>query len=134
MLTYTDLILLETFEERLDYLYIGNVAPAEHTFGVLRELSQQFYKSPAWKRVRQHVIARDLGYDLAVPGRDIFGRVIVHHMNPLVPKDIYHNSEITLDPEFLITVSHETHLGIHFGYQPEETFLLERVEGDTKLW
>ena len=103
------------------------------TFGQLRSLNQKFYASRLWKQTREVVIARDLGYDLGIPDRPIFGKVIVHHMNPLRPKDIYHSSEWALDPEFLVTVSHNTHQGIHFGSQEHELYL-ERFAGDTKLW
>ena len=131
-LTYSDLILLGTFEERLEYLRTGGL-PSEITFGQLRSLNQKFYTSRLWKQSREVVIARDLGYDLGIPGRPIFGKVIVHHMNPLRPKDIYHGLEWALDPEFLVTVSHNTHQGIHFGSQEHKPHL-ERFAGDTKLW
>lgn len=133
MLTYTDLITFPTFEERLEYLEVEGI-PSELTFDELRFLNQTFYRSKRWKLIRQAVIARDLGYDLAIPGREIFGKVIVHHMNPLVPKDLYLNSEKALDPEFLITVSHDTHQAIHFGSAPVYDIIVERSPGDTKLW
>lgn len=133
MLTYSDLILLKTFEERLDYLRVDGL-PSEITFGPLRKLNQRFYNSPAWKRVRDEVISRDLGFDLGVPGYDIFGKVLVHHMNPLRPKDLVYNTSYALDPEFLITVSNDTHLSIHFGYEVDPPMEIERFKGDTKLW
>jgi hypothetical protein len=131
MLTYTDLITFPTFEERVEFLRTDG-KPSELTFDALRFLNQTFYNSRVWKRVRASVIARDLGFDLAIPGRVIFGRVIVHHMNPLIPKDIYLQSERALDPEFLITVSHDTHQAIHFGYLKAN--IIDRFSGDTKLW
>lgn len=133
MLTYSDLILLKTFEERMEYLATDST-PSEITFGSLRSLNQAFYNSRLWKRVRDEVISRDVGFDLGVPGYNIVGRIIVHHMNPLVPKDIYNNSKNALDPEFLISVSNETHLGIHFGPREVLQFNTERFAGDTKLW
>lgn len=132
MRTYSDLILFPTFEERLDYLRTDG-KPSELTFGNLREINQRFYNSKAWKVVREGVIARDLGFDLAVPGKEIFGRVLVHHMNPLAPKDLLYNVERALDPEFLITVSNDTHLAIHFGFEKQE-IVVKRSSGDTKLW
>ncbi len=132
MLTYSDLILLSTFDERLEFLRtIGK--PSELTFHELRFLNQHFYNSRAWKRVRSSVIARDLGFDLAIPGREILGKVIVHHMNPLIPKDIYLRLPKALDSKFLITVSHDTHLAIHFGYVKWD-IIEDRFEGDTRLW
>lgn len=132
MLTYTELQELETYEDRLEYLRTNGLS-SELTFDKLRVLNQRFYNSPEWKRVRRFVIARDLGYDLGVPGREINGRVMVHHMNPLLPKDLLVNVELALDPEFLITVSHDTHQAIHFGVEPLEP-MSDRRPGDTKLW
>lgn len=132
MLTYSDLILLSTFDERLEFLRTDG-KPSELTFDELRFLNQSFYNSRGWKRVRALVVARDLGFDLAIPGREILGRVVVHHMNSLIPKDIYHQSEKALNPEFLITTSHDTHLAIHFGYVKWD-IIEDRFEGDTRLW
>jgi len=132
MQTYTDLILIPTFEGRLAFLRTDEL-PSELTFDKLRYINQKFYTSRAWRIARRNVIARDLGFDLGIPGREIFGKVIVHHMNPLRPKDLYLGSEMTLDPEFLITVSHHTHGAIHFGSEPQE-LVVERFLGDTKLW
>lgn len=132
MITYYDLITLPTFEQRLNFLRTDGL-PSELTFDQLRDLNQRFYNSPEWKRVRRLVIARDLGFDLAIPGRDIHGKVIVHHMNPLTPRDLYLQSSVATDPDLLITVSSQTHKAIHFGSQPPEYFI-ERKPGDTKLW
>jgi hypothetical protein len=135
MLTYTDLITLSTFEERLDFLRTDG-KPSELAFDELRFINQRFYNSRRWKNVRKAVIGRDLGYDLGIPGREIYGRVFVHHMNPLIPKDLYLNSQVALDPEFLITTSHATHQMIHFGIPTmgDIDFFIERAPGDTKLW
>lgn len=132
MLMYSDLILIPTFEERVQFLRTEGL-PSEITFGELRYLNQKFYNSRAWKRVRTSVIARDLGFDLAVPGREIFGKVLVHHMNPITHKDLLYYSEDALDSEFLITTSYDTHQAIHFGTEILDT-LLDRSLGDTKLW
>lgn len=132
MLTYTDLIMIPTFEDRLEFLRTDGM-PSELTFADLRFLNQSFYNSRSWKIVRESVIARDLGFDLAIPGYEISGRVIVHHMNPLIPKDIYFNSEKALDSEFLVTVSNDTHLAIHFGSRIPANFE-DRFSGDTNLW
>ena len=133
MLTIYELMEFDTFEERLLYLSVESI-PSELTFADLRFLNQRFYNSRAWRQARSTVIARDLGFDLAIPGRDIYGNAIVHHMNPLKPKDLQYNIHVSLDPRFLITVSHMTHEAIHFGTSlvPPPTF--ERVPGDTTLW
>jgi hypothetical protein len=132
MLMYSDLVLIPTFEERLEFLRTEGL-PSELTFDRLRYLNQKFYNSRAWKMVRESVIARDLGFDLAVPGREIFGKVLVHHMNPITPKDLLYHSEDALEPEFLITTSFDTHQTIHFGVERPD-ILVDRISGDTKLW
>jgi hypothetical protein len=129
---YSDLVLIPTFEERLEFLRTEGL-PSELTFDRLRYLNQKFYNSRAWKMVRESVIARDLGFDLAVPGREIFGKVLVHHMNPITPKDLLYHSEDALEPEFLITTSFDTHQTIHFGVERPD-ILVDRISGDTKLW
>ena len=84
---------------------------------------------------RYQYLARDLGCDLGVAGREIFRRPIIHHMNPISPKDIRDRVEMILDPEYLITTIHETHLAIHYG---DENLLLPepvvRRPNDTCLW
>lgn len=132
MKSYSELIKLPTYEERLEYLRTDGL-PSEVTFDQLRYLNQKFYNSVGWKRVRRTVIARDLGFDLAIPGLEILGKVIVHHMNPILPKDLYLGNKIVLDPEGLVTTSHYTHQAIHYGAPPLPTFI-EREPGDTKLW
>jgi hypothetical protein len=134
MITYYDLINFPTFEERLNFLRTGQL-PSELTFDQLRELNQGFYNSREWKFIRKQVIARDFGWDLAVPGRDIIGKVIVHHMNPLRPKDLILHQDLALEPDLLITVSHQTHQAIHFGSDiPDGPSFVERQPGDTTLW
>lgn len=133
MLRYSELLELPTFEDRLAYLQL-DARPGEQTFGPLRDINQRFYASSVWKRTRAFVIARDLGYDLAIPGQEIHGRVLVHHINPLLPKDIYHSRGVVIDPENLITVSNDTHLSIHYGYRPEHHPIEDRRPGDTILW
>ena len=131
---YSDLIRLNTFEERLAYLKLNGVV-ANETFGFDRYLNQQFYKSSEWKKVRQQVIIRDQGCDLGIPGHEIYDQIIVHHMNPISIEDIEHNPAILLDPEYLICVSLDTHNEIHYGIgNNNNSDFVERVPGDTKLW
>src|SRR5690606_15599126 len=100
-----------------------------------RYLNQRFYTSKEWRDVRNFVIARDEGLDLGVPGYEIFDKIIIHHMNPMVAEDIVHGNDDILDPEFLITTTHQTHNAIHYG---DENLLakplVERRPGDTRLW
>lgn len=132
--TYTELSRLSTFEERYRYLRItGRVG--EETFGFDRYLNQVFYRSRKWKQIRDQVIVRDNGCDLGVEGYEIYGRIIIHHMNPITLKDIEHESEFLLDPEFLICTVHNTHNAIHYG---DESLLItapiERAKNDTCPW
>lgn len=132
--TYEELLSLETFEERYRYLQLNGKVAGE-TFGFERFLNQNFYTSLEWRSVRDFVKVRDDGCDLAVRGRDISGRLIVHHMNPIRPDDLYRGNSDILNPDFLILVSHNTHNAIHYG----DTSLLtrpfeERKPGDTILW
>ena len=135
MRTYSELVTLLTFEERFEYLKLdGQVG--EDTFGFDRYLNQRFYRSEEWKQVRREVIVRDNGCDLAIPDREIFGRIIVHHMNPISVSDIDGNEKYILDPEFLITTFKLTHDAIHFG---DESLLIAtepvvRTRDDTCPW
>lgn len=131
---YSELVCLPTFKERYQYLRLDGVVGKE-TFGFDRYMNQFFYRSSEWRRVRDIVIARDLGCDLGIAGREIYRRPIIHHMNPICPEDIRERSELLLDPEYLITTIHETHLAIHYG---DEHLLLqepiERRPNDTCPW
>ena len=132
--TYSELITLPTFEERYEYLRLGGKV-GEETFGFDRYLNQIFYKTKEWLRVRDEVIIRDMGCDLAMMDREIFGRVLVHHMNPLNVKDIINRSDYLLNPEYLICTSKNTHDAIHYG---DISILLippiERSKNDTCPW
>lgn len=132
--SYRELRRCETFEDRFRYLSLGGVV-GERTFGHDRWLNQQFYRSREWKHVRNDVIARDEGRDLGAEGYEIYGGILVHHMNPLVPEDLYEGDPDLLNPDFLITTTHDTHNAIHYG---DERLLrrpfVERRPGDTLLW
>lgn len=132
--TYSELSRIESFEDRFYYLELKGIL-GERTFGFDRWINQEFYKSQQWKRVRNHVIVRDNGCDLGVPGYEIYSGLLVHHMNPLTLDDIKHGEDWIIDPNFLITTSIQTHNAIHFG---NETSLprgpIVRKPGDTALW
>lgn len=133
--TYSELSRLSTFEDRYHYLELrGSVGRA--TFGFDRYINQRFYTSREWKHTRNLVIARDEGLDLGVPGFEIHSRILIHHINPISPNDINDRLESILDPDFLITTTHETHNAIHYGdvsKLPRRAFD-ERAAGDTRLW
>ena len=132
--TYSDLSKLTTFEDRYNYLRLNGFVGQE-TFGFDRYLNQVFYKSAKWRSVRDFVIVRDNGCDLGIEGREIYGKIIIHHMNPITIKDIEQESAFLLDPEFLISTVHETHNAIHYG---DENLLIrvpiERKPNDTCPW
>lgn len=132
--TYSELITIETFNDRFEYLSLsGNVA--EETFGYERYLNQGFYRSKEWRDVRTHIIARDIGRDLGVEGYDIFGKILIHHIEPLRSVDFEHPSKRLLNPDNLITTCVDTHNGIHYGgYTMAVNAPVIRVAGDTTLW
>lgn len=133
--TYQHLLALPTFEERFQYLRLAGKVGKE-TFGFDRYFNQKFYRSTEWKQIRNFVIARDQGCDLAIFDRQIFGRVYVHHMNPISLDDIKDATEYILNPDYLVCVSKETHDAIHYGDGSllMATKPLDRTPGDTKLW
>lgn len=125
----------DAFEDRYDYLQLGGQV-GESTFGVDRWINQKFYHSREWRLVRDHVIVRDMGFDLGAEDMPVRGRPLIHHINPLQVSDIVEATENMLEPEFLITTSHRTHNAIHYGDRsqlPRQT-IVERRPGDTTLW
>ena len=134
--TYRELIQLPTFEERFEYLKL-NAAVSAETFGFDRYFNQKFYRSDEWKAIRRAVILRDNGCDLGLEDNPIDGKILVHHMNPISLEDIEQSSDILMDPNYLITVSHVTHNAIHYGTEsPVSKYegYAERTPGDTQLW
>lgn len=132
--TYSELITIPTFEERYEYLRLqGRVG--EETFGFDRWLNQVFYRTREWKTVRDKVIVRDCGCDLAMFDREIQGRILVHHMNPILTRDIVNRTEFLLNPEYLICTSKNTHDAIHYGdSELLITMPIERTRNDTCPW
>lgn len=112
--TYSELKDIPTFKERYKYLKLSGTVGLD-TFGFDRYLNQTFYKSPEYRKIRQEVILRDNGCDLGLDGYEIFGKILVHHMNPITKRDILERSDYALNPEYLICVSHNTHNAIHYG-------------------
>lgn len=134
--TYSELITLPTFEERYEYLRLGGKV-GEETFGFDRYLNQMFYKTDEWLEIRNHVIVRDHGCDLAVPDREIPNgvKILVHHMNPINTEDIVRRSKYLLDPEYLISTIKNTHDAIHYGNSDLLiTAPIERTKNDTCPW
>lgn len=132
--TYSELIKLPTFEERFQYLKLDGEVGVE-TFGFDRYLNQAFYSSDEWKSIRNQVIIRDNGCDLGIEGREIYKRIIVHHMNPIAKEDLLYRTEYLLNPEYMICTMKNTHDAIHYG---DENLLfkdpIERKPNDTCPW
>ena len=132
--TYSELITLPTFIDRYRYLKLGGKV-GEDTFGFDRYLNQVFYQSKEWRSIRDYVITRDNGCDLGIPGHEIYGRILIHHMNPITADDILKRSDLLLNPEYLICTIKNTHDAIHYS---DESLLitdpLERSKNDTCPW
>lgn len=132
--SYPELLTLNTFEERFEYLSI-KARIGEDTFGFERWMNQSFYRSKEWREIRQEVIIRDSACDLGVEGFDIHERAIVHHIIPMTVEDLEGGNPLVLNPDNLITTTHNTHNAIHWG---DKSLLrlppVERKPGDTTLW
>lgn len=132
--TYSELILLPTFEERFKYLQL-NGRVGDNTFGFDRYINQKFYRSAEWKRIRDYIIIRDNGCDLAADGYEIHGRILIHHMNPITISDIKFSTEYLMNPDYLICVTHNTHNAIHYGDEKQIiTGPIVRTKNDTCPW
>ena len=132
--TYSELITIPTFEERFEYLQLkGSVG--KDTFGYDRYLNQVLYRSPEWKRLRNQIIIRDGGCDLACDGYDIYDKVLIHHLNPITVEDVLARSRKVFDPDNLVCVSHSTHNAIHYGdVDLLVTGPIIRTKNDTCPW
>lgn len=133
--TFNELRSLKTFEERFDYLQLHGKVGLD-TFGFDRIFNQMFYRSKEWKRIRDEIIVRDFGRDLGIEGREIlYGKIVIHHMNPISIKDIEESTEFLLNPNYLITATPNTHRAIHYG---DKSLLaldpVERRPNDTCPW
>ena len=123
--TYSELITLPTFEDRYEYLKLNG------------KIFFQYKSTTAqkWKSVRDKVIIRDNGCDLSMEGYEIWGKIIIHHMNPITIEDIERESDFVFNPEYLISTSLNTHNAIHYG---DENLLIktpiERTKYDTCPW
>lgn len=135
MKTYNELITFDKFEDRFEYLKIkGNVGEA--TFGSQRYLNQMLYRNPQWRSIRNKVIIRDNGCDLAHPDYEINGQAAyIHHINPITIDDIVNENPKIFDLNNLITTTFQTHQAIHYG--SKDILLLnpiERKPNDTCPW
>lgn len=132
--TYSELITLPTFLERFEYLRLDGCVGVE-TFGYDRYLNQTLYRTAEWKRFRNKIIVRDNGCDLGCDGYEMFGKILVHHINPITVDDVLNRNPKIFDPDNVISTCLNTHNAIHYG---DESLLItepiERKPNDTCLW
>ena len=134
MRTYSEMIRLRSYEERVKYLWLSGMV-GKDTFGFDRYLNQMFYRDAAWRKIRRDVIIRENGFDLGCEDRSIGLKVIVHHIEPITKEDVLAHSDRLLDPDNLVCCSPETHRLIHYGLEADtETMPLERTPNDTSPW
>lgn len=131
--TYSELIELQTFEERLRYLQI-NGKVGDFTFNGYRQLNQILYKTYEWKNTRRKVILRDDGCDLADPDYPIIGDIYIHHIEPLTIEDILERRPCVFDLNNLISCSFTTHNAIHYSDEVVTSKPVVRKPNDTCLW
>ena len=112
--TYSELIKLNTLEERYEYLKISSMIGIE-TFGHDRYLNQMFYSSDIWKEFRSRIILRDNGCELGLEGYEIGGKIYIHHLNPICVEDVLEKRPCILDPDNAVCVSLDMHNAIHYG-------------------
>ena len=130
---YSELILLNNYEDRLEYLKTRSKVGYK-TFGSKRILNQMFYKSDEWIRTKNNIIIRDNGNDLGIEGMEIGDVILVHHIIPITYDDLINrNWNKLLSPENLICTSLYTHNRIHYSID-STPIVIERTPGDTKLW
>lgn len=89
--TYSECIELPSFEERYRYLRLTGVV-GEQTFAHQRHLNQTFYTSREWRDLRNHIIARDFGRDLACEGYEIFDAVYIRDLREPPTNRRHHRS------------------------------------------
>lgn len=131
---YSELITLPTFIERFRYLKLDGSVGMD-TFGHDRWLNQVLYRSAEWKRFRNGIIVRDNGCDLGDEDRPIFGKILIHHINPLTIEDVLNRDPKIFDEENVICTQLITHNAIHYG---DESILYQepitRKPNDTCPW
>ena len=132
--TYSEMIQYADFLDRIKYLQVHGQVGIE-TFGFDRYLNQALYKSKEWLQVRNQVIMRDNGCDLAHPEYTIYGRLIIHHIEPLTEEDILERSPKVFDLDNLVCCSIATHNAIHYVSEDLSIFApVERRPNDTCPW
>lgn len=134
MKTYTELITLPTYDERLRYLSTASKV-GKATFGDNRYLNQMLYHDSEWRRIRNYVISRDQGCDMGLIDFPILDRIYIHHIDPITENDILSRTRKVFDLDNLISVSFDTHQLIHYGVQNLiNNSPVVRTKNDTCPW
>lgn len=133
--SYRELSDISDYVKRFEYLKIGGTI-GELTFNGHRYLNQKFYTSdPQWLKVKQQVILRDDGCDMGHPDFPIYGKILIHHINPITIEDLIQRNSCIFDLDNLVCVSLNTHNAIHYG---DSSLLklppVERRANDTCPW
>lgn len=132
--SYSEMLQYDNFEDRFNYLKLsGRVG--DTTFGSNRTLNQILYKDPEWRRTRDRIILRDQGCDLGISGREIYGPISVHHINPITVEDVVNRAPKVFDPNNLICTADLTHKAIHYSDDsilPKDPIV--RSQNDTCPW
>lgn len=132
--TYSEAIAIPDYLERFRYLKLSGKVGVD-TFGHDRYLNQILYSSPEWKRFRRDIILRDQGCDLGHEDYEIYGKILIHHINPITIDDVLRRDPSIFDPENVISTTMLTHNAIHYG---DENLLMtgpiERRPNDTCPW
>lgn len=132
--TYQELLKLDSFEDRFDYLRTNGTV-GDITFGGHRSLNQILYQTPQWRSTRREVILRDNGCDLAHKDHPISGSIYVHHINPITIDDILKDRPCVFDLGNLVSISFRTHNAIHYGSKESiPSGLVVRSKNDTCPW
>ena len=132
--TYSELIKIDNYLDRFEYLKIGGKV-GEETFGFDRWLNQIFYSSNEWRSFRRKIILRDEACDMAMEGYDISEKLVVHHLNALTKYDIVNRTSKLFDFENVVCVADTTHKAIHYGdvkLLPKPIII--RTRNDTCPW
>lgn len=132
---YSELIAIPKFEDRLEYLNLSGVVGIE-TFGFHRYLNQVLYHSGEWRSLRNKIITRDDGCDLAHEDYPLCsGNILIHHINPITIEDVRNRRDCVFDPENLICCSYKIHRFVHYGVtDPNMEVYKPRKENDTCPW
>ena len=133
--SYKELSEISDYIERFEYLRLGG-SVGELTFNGHRYLNQKFYTSdPQWLKVKQQVILRDEGCDIGHPDFPIYGKILIHHINPITIDDLIQRNPCIFDLDNLVCVCLNTHNAIHYS---DSTLLklppVERRANDTCPW